>query len=174
MNVEWGANPPLLKSMNKCSGMGLAQGWKELVGVRTYVVKASEIEREWFVVDAAGKNLGRLATEIAKILRGKHKPTFTPSMDVGDHVIVINADKITVTGKKLQKKMYYSYSLYPGGLRAVRLKDMLAKHPTRVVEHAVKGMLPKNRLGRAMFKKLKVYAGGTHPHAAQKPKPLEL
>lgn len=142
--------------------------------MKTYVVKASEIEREWFVVDAAGKNLGRLATEIAVILRGKHKPTFTPSMDVGDFVIVVNADKITVTGRKLKDKMYYRHSLYPGGLTAVSLEQMLAKHPTRVVEHAVKGMLPKNRLGRAMIKKLKVYAGGAHPHAAQKPRALEL
>jgi len=140
--------------------------------VKTYVVKGSEIQREWFVVDAAGQNLGRLATRIATILRGKHKPIYTPSMDVGDFVIIINADKITVTGNKLQEKMYYRHSLYPGGLRETSLQKMLATHPARVIEFAVKGMLPKNRLGRAMVKKLKVYAGATHPHAAQKPKPL--
>jgi large subunit ribosomal protein L13 len=145
-----------------------------LLSVKTYTAKPSEIEREWFVVDAAGKNLGRLATEVATILRGKHKPTFTPSMDTGDFVIVINADKITVTGNKLLQKMYYSYSGYPGGLRATSLERMLAKHPTRVIEHAVRGMLPKNRLGRRMFRKLKVYAGNSHPHQAQKPTPLAL
>jgi large subunit ribosomal protein L13 len=149
-------------------------GWKELARVKTYSIKASEIEREWFVVDAQGQNLGRLATRIATILRGKHKPTFTPGMDVGDFVIVVNADKITVTGNKMQEKMYYRHSLYPGGLRETSLESMLAKHPERVVEHAVRGMLPKNRLGRAMMKKLKVYAGGNHPHQAQKPRALEL
>jgi len=149
-------------------------GWKELARVKTYSIKASEIEREWFVVDAQGQNLGRLATRIATILRGKHKPTFTPGMDVGDFVIVMNADKITVTGNKMQEKMYYRHSLYPGGLRETSLESMLAKHPERVVEHAVRGMLPKNRLGRAMMKKLKVYAGGNHPHQAQKPRALEL
>ena len=142
--------------------------------MKTYSVKASEIEREWFVVDAAGKNLGRLATEIATILRGKHKPIFTPSMDVGDFVVVVNADKITVTGRKLKDKMYYRHSLYPGGLKAVSLEVMLQKHPTRVLRYAVRGMLPKNRLGRRIIKKLKVYAGSSHPHAAQKPKPLEI
>jgi large subunit ribosomal protein L13 len=142
--------------------------------VKTFVVKAGDIEREWFVVDAAGKNLGRLATQIAAILRGKHKPTFTPSLDVGDFVIVINADKITVTGNKLQDKKYYRYSLYPGGLREQSLATVLARHPERAIEHAVRGMLPKNRLGRAMIKKLKVYAGNSHPHAAQKPRPLEF
>jgi len=137
-------------------------------------VKASEIEREWFIVDAAGKNLGRLATRIATILRGKHKPIYTPSMDVGDHVIVINAEKIAVTGRKLESKYYYRHSLYPGGLTAVRLDEMLAKHPTRVIQHAVKGMLPKNKLGRKMLKKLRVYAGPDHPHQAQCPEPLEF
>lgn len=141
---------------------------------KTFAIKASEIEREWFVVDAEGKNLGRLATQIATILRGKHKPTFTPSMDVGDFVIVVNAEKVVVTGRKLEQKMYYRYSGYPGGLTETRLDRMLAKHPTRVIEHAVKGMLPKNRLGRAMIKKLKIYAGDSHPHAAQKPKALDL
>lgn len=142
--------------------------------MKTYVVKASEIQREWFVVDAAGLSLGHLAVKIANILRGKHKPIYTPSMDVGDFVIVVNAGKITVTGNKLEEKAYYSYSGYPSGLKETRLRDMLVKHPTRVIEHAVKGMLPKNRLGRAMIKKLKVYAGATHPHGAQQPKPMGL
>lgn len=143
-------------------------------GVKTYAVKASEIERDWFVVDASGKTLGRLATGIATILRGKHKPAFTPGMDVGDHVVVVNAGKIVVTGRKLREKMYYRHSLHPGGLKTSSLQEMLAKHPTRVIKFAVRGMLPKNRLGRAMFKKLKVYAGASHPHAAQKPKSVEL
>ncbi|HEY74751.1 MAG TPA: 50S ribosomal protein L13 [Thermoflexia bacterium] len=142
--------------------------------MKTYVTKPSEVEREWFVVDAEGKTLGRLASEIAKILRGKHKPNYSPSVDVGDYVIVINAEKIRVTGRKLDQKYYYRHSGYPGGLKAVRLRDMLARHPTRVIEHAVRGMLPKNRLGRRMFKKLKVYAGPDHPHKAQRPKPLDL
>ncbi len=142
--------------------------------MKTYVTKPSEVEREWFVVDAEGKTLGRLASEVAKILRGKHKPNYSPSVDVGDYVIVINAEKIRVTGRKLDQKFYYRHSGYPGGLKAVRLRDMLAKHPTRVIEHAVRGMLPKNRLGRRMFKKLKVYAGPDHPHKAQRPKPLDL
>lgn len=142
--------------------------------MKTYAVKASEIEREWFVVDATGKNLGRLATEIASILRGKHKPSFSPSMDVGDFVIVVNAGKVTVTGRKLESKMYYRHSLYPGGLTAVDMQTMLDKHPERVLEHAVRGMLPKNRLGRRMYKKLKVYASATHPHQAQKPATLEF
>ena len=142
--------------------------------MKTYAVKASEIERDWFVVDASGKTLGRLATGIATILRGKHKPAFTPGMDVGDHVVVVNAGKIVVTGRKLREKMYYRHSLHPGGLKTSSLQEMLAKHPTRVIKFAVRGMLPKNRLGRAMFKKLKVYAGASHPHAAQKPKSVEL
>ncbi len=142
--------------------------------MNTYVVKQGEIERTWFVVDAEGQNLGRLATRIATILRGKHKPMYTPSMDVGDFVIVINAGKVQVTGTKLDDKMYYRHSLYPGGLKAVSLQRMLQTHPERVLEHAIRGMLPKNKLGRAMFKKLKVYAGATHPHTAQKPQLLEL
>lgn len=142
--------------------------------VNTYVVKQGEIERTWYVIDAEGQNLGRLATRVATVLRGKHKPTYTPSMDVGDFVIVINADKVEVTGNKLQDKRYYRHSLYPGGLKEVSLQRMLATHPERVIEHAVRGMLPKNKLGRAMYRKLKVYAGADHPHAAQKPQPLEL
>jgi len=142
--------------------------------VKTFTVKAGEIERRWYVVDAQGKTLGRLATQIARILRGKHKPIFTPHLDVGDYVIVINAEKIHVTGKKLDTKMYYRYSGYRGGLKSVVLSEQLQKHPDRVIRHAVRGMLPKNRLGRAMLKKLKIYAGDKHPHAAQRPEPLEL
>jgi large subunit ribosomal protein L13 len=142
--------------------------------VRTYTLKEKDIQREWYVVDAAGKTLGRLATEIAKILRGKHKPYYTPHMDCGDYVIVINADKIRVTGRKLDQKMYYWHSGYPGGLKSVTLRRQLQTHPERVLQAAVRGMLPKNRLGRKMFKKLKVYASPEHPHQAQQPKPLEL
>jgi len=147
---------------------------KEWFHVKTYVLKASEIDRQWFVVDAEGQNLGRLATRIATILRGKHKPTYTPSMDMGDFVIVVNADKVTVTGGKMDDKKYYRYSGYPGGLRETSLRDMLERHPERVLEAAVRGMLPKNRLGRKMIKKLKVYAGSTHPHSAQQPKELAV
>lgn len=142
--------------------------------MKTYSIKQADIQREWYVVDAAGQNLGRLATRIATVLRGKHKPIFTPSMDTGDFVIVVNADKVTVTGRKLDQKMYYRYSGYPGGLTETSLRRMLQTHPTRVIEYAVRGMLPKNRLGRAMIKKLKAYAGGAHPHAAQQPKSLEM
>jgi large subunit ribosomal protein L13 len=142
--------------------------------VKTYVTKPDEVQREWFVVDAAGKTLGRLATEIARILRGKHKPIYSPMIDVGDYVIVINAEKVRVTGRKLTEKFYYRHSGYPGGFKQISLRDLLARHPTRVIEYAVWGMLPKNALGRRMFKKLKVYAGPEHPHQAQNPKPLEL
>lgn len=142
--------------------------------MKTYVTKPGEVEREWFVVDAEGKTLGRLATGIARILRGKHKPSYSPAVDVGDYVIVLNAEKVRVTGRKLDQKFYYRHSGYPGGLREISLRDQLAKHPTRVIEHAVRGMLPKNPLGRRMLKKLKVYAGTDHPHSAQQPRPLEL
>jgi len=142
--------------------------------VRTYSAKASDIQREWWVVDAAGQTLGRMATRIATILRGKHKPMFTPHMDCGDHVIVINAGKIQVTGKRLDQKVYYRHSGYPGGLKSITLRDQLQKHPTRAIQIAVRGMLPKNRLGRQMIKKLRVYASDTHPHEAQQPKVLEL
>jgi large subunit ribosomal protein L13 len=142
--------------------------------VKTFVTKPSEVEREWFVVDAEGKTLGRLATRVARILRGKHKPNFSPAVDVGDYVIVVNADKIHVTGRKLDQKMYYRHSGYPGGLKEITLRNQLAKNPAYVIEHAVRGMLPKNRLGRRMFKKLKVYAGPDHRHQAQTPKVLEL
>jgi large subunit ribosomal protein L13 len=142
--------------------------------VKTYTVRKGDIKREWYVVDAQGKTLGRLASEIAKILRGKHKPIYVPHLDCGDYVIVVNAEKVRVTGRKLDQKFYYRHSGYPGGLKSISLRDQLQKHPTRVLEAAVRGMLPKNRLGRAIIKKLKVYAGGSHPHQAQQPKALEL
>ena len=142
--------------------------------MRTFTAKTEEIERRWFVVDAEGQTLGRLASRIAPILRGKHKPIYTPHVDCGDYVIVINAEKVRVTGRKLDQKFYYRHSGYPGGLKSISLRDQLDKHPERVIEAAVRGMLPKNKLGRRMFKKLKVYAGDAHPHQAQQPKPLEL
>jgi large subunit ribosomal protein L13 len=142
--------------------------------MKTYVINPSEVEREWYVVDATGQTLGRLASRVATVLRGKHKPVYSPSVDTGDHVIVINADKIHVTGRKLDQKIYYRYSGYPGGLKETTLRNMLDKRPTRVIRLAVRGMLPKNRLGRQMLKKLKIYAGPDHPHAAQQPKPLVL
>ena len=142
--------------------------------MKTYTVRKGDIKREWYVVDAQGKTLGRLASEIAKILLGKHKPVYVPHLDCGDYVIVVNAEKVRVTGKKLDQKFYYRHSGYPGGLKSINLRDQLQKHPTRVLEAAVRGMLPKNRLGRAMIKKLKVYAGDSHPHQAQHPRALEL
>ena len=141
---------------------------------QTYTPVREQIERQWFVIDATDMNLGRLATRIAHILRGKHKATFSPHIDMGDCVIVLNANKITVTGNHLDEKMYYRHTGFPGGLREINLRDQLARHPERVLMAAVRGMLPHNRLGRAMFKKLKVYAGTDHPHAAHKPKKLEL
>ena len=140
--------------------------------MKTYMPNPSQVERKWYVVDAEGKTLGRLASEVAKVLRGKNKAIFTPHADCGDYVIVVNAEKITVTGKKLDQKMYYHHSDYVGGMKETNLKDMLAKHPDRVIEHAVKGMLPKGPLGREMYKKLFVYAGPDHKHAAQKPEEL--
>ncbi len=141
---------------------------------KTYAPKPGDIEREWWVVDAEGQTLGRLATQIATILRGKNKPIFAPNTDTGDYVIVINCEKIVTTGNKLDDKIYYRHSKYNGGLSSITLRRQLEKFPDRVIELAVKGMLPKNALGRQMFKKLKVYAGSSHPHAAQNPKPLEL
>ena len=138
----------------------------------TAMPKEDEIDRKWFLVDAEGKVLGRLATRVAHVLRGKHKPTFAPHLDVGDHVVVINAEKVQLTGRKLTDKMYRWHSGYIGGLREVSAERMLKSHPERVVEWAVQGMLPKGRLGRAMARKLKVYRGADHPHAAQKPEPL--
>ncbi|ADU96352.1 50S ribosomal protein L13 [Thermovibrio ammonificans] len=142
--------------------------------MKTFMQKKEEVQREWFLVDATGKTLGRLASEIAKILMGKHKPTYTPHVDGGDFVVVINADKIHVTGRKLEKKIYYKHTLYPGGLKETKLKDMLKEKPEEVIRLAVKGMLPKNKLRDRRMKRLKVYAGSEHPHGAQNPKPLEL
>jgi large subunit ribosomal protein L13 len=142
--------------------------------VRTFTAKTAEIERDWYVVDAEGQTLGRLASRIAPIIKGKHKPIYTPHLDCGDYVIVINADKVRVTGQKMEQKFYYRHSGYPGGLKSISLRDQLATYPERVLQSAVKGMLPKNKLGRRMIKKLKVYAGDSHPHEAQQPKPLEL
>jgi len=139
---------------------------------KTYYPKAGEVTREWYAVDAAGQNLGRLATRVARALLGKDKPHFTPGVDVGDFVVVYNAEKVAVTGKKLDDKLYYRASGYPGGLKSVSLREQLARHPERVLQSAVWGMLPHNRLGRKLLKKLKVYAGPDHPHASQKPRPL--
>lgn len=141
---------------------------------KTYVTKEEDVQREWYVVDASGQTLGRLAAQVASVLRGKHKPIYSPSVDAGDFVIVVNAEKVHVTGRKLDQKMYYRHSGYPGGLKEITLRNLLQQHPTRVIEHAVQGMLPKNRLGRQVFKHLKVYAGSEHPHEAQQPKTLEL
>ncbi len=135
--------------------------------MRTYSTKASDIERRWWVIDASGKTLGKLATEAARLLRGKNKPIYSTHLDTGDFVVIINAAKVHVTGKKAEEKIYYHHTHYPGGLKSVTLAKLLDTHPTRVIEHAVKGMLPQNRQGRAMFRRLKVYAGNTHPHQAQ-------
>lgn len=142
--------------------------------MKTFTATPSTIKREWCVVDATDKTLGRLATELAFRLRGKHKPEFTPNMDTGDHMVVINAEKIKVTGKKLNDKMYYHHTGYIGNLKSINLAKLLDEHPERVLQAAVKGMLPKNPLGRAMFRKLHVYAGPEHPHEAQQPTQLEL
>lgn len=135
--------------------------------MKTYSPKAKDIKQEWHLIDASGETLGRLASRIAILLMGKHKPIYATHLDTGDYVVVINASKVRVTGKKAEQKIYYSHSGYPGGLKSKAFKDVLSTHPTRVIEFAVKGMLPHNRLGRAMFKKLKVYPGGEHPHHAQ-------
>jgi large subunit ribosomal protein L13 len=142
--------------------------------MKTYSAKPGEITREWYLVDAEGKTLGRLATQIADTLRGKRKPQYTPHVDTGDFVIVVNADKVAVTGNKLDQKRYYRHSGYPGGLRSRTLRDQLERRPTEVIRVAVKGMLPKNKLARQQITKLKIYAGPEHPHAAQNPKPLNL
>jgi len=141
---------------------------------KTFTATEDSIDRKWYIVDATGHTLGRLSTEIANVLRGKNKPIYTPSMDTGDYVIVINAEKIKVTGKKLDQKIYYHHSEYVGGMKETKLKDMLAKHPERVIEFAVKGMLPKGPLGRQMYRKLHVYAGPDYKQAAQKPEVLEI
>ncbi len=140
----------------------------------TYVAKPADIQRKWFVVDADGLTLGRLASEVAKVLRGKHKPEYTPFLDTGDYVIVVNADKVVLTGNKLDKKMYRYHTQYPGGLKEIKYRVLMQKKPEKAIELAVKGMLPKNSLGRQMFRKLKVYAGPEHNHTAQKPETLTL
>ena len=142
--------------------------------MKTFSAKPQDIRREWHLVDATDKTLGRLATEVARRLRGKHKPEFTPHVDTGDHVVVVNAEKIKVTGRKMEQKIYHHHTGYIGNLKSISLEDLLEKHPERVIEKAVKGMMPKNKLGRAMYKKLHVYAGSEHPHAAQQPAALEL
>jgi large subunit ribosomal protein L13 len=140
---------------------------------KTYIPKAAEITHQWYLVDANGQNLGRLATRIAGVLLGKHKPSFTPGMDTGDFVVVINAERVAVTGNKLEDKYYYRYSGYPSGMKKITLRDQLEKHPDRVLRRAVWGMLPHNKYGRSLLRKLKVYAGSEHPHAAQQPVALE-
>ncbi len=142
--------------------------------MKTVSIRAQDVEHAWLVVDAEDKTLGRLATEIARRLRGKHKPEYTPHVDTGDFIIVINAEKVRVTGKKTSDKIYYRHSGYPGGIKAISFEHLRDSHPEQIIERAVKGMLPRNPLGRAMFKKLKVYAGPQHPHSAQQPQTLEL
>lgn len=142
--------------------------------MKTYQAKKEEVEHQWYLVDAEGKVLGRLATELAKILRGKNKPIYTPHVDTGDFVIVVNAGKVALTGKKMKDKIYYHHTGYPGGIRKMTAEKLLAKKPTEMIRIAVKGMLPKNSLGRQMIQKLKIYAGAKHPHEAQKPVPLQL
>jgi large subunit ribosomal protein L13 len=145
-----------------------------LLAMKTYVATPADRERNWLLVDASGQTLGRLATQIADALRGKRKPTYTPHVDTGDFVVVVNAEKISVSGNKRQEKRYYRHSGYPGGLRSRTLEEMLARRPEEVIRHAVKGMLPRNRLARKQLTKLKVYAGPEHPHAAQQPQPMEI
>ncbi|MCJ7704295.1 MAG: 50S ribosomal protein L13 [Desulfobacterales bacterium] len=142
--------------------------------MKTYQAKKEEVEHQWYLVDAQGKVLGRLATELAKILRGKNKPIYTPHVDTGDFVIVVNAGKVALTGKKMKDKIYYHHTGYPGGIKEMSAEKLLAKKPTEMIRIAVKGMLPKNSLGRQMIQKLKIYAGAKHPHEAQKPVPLQL
>ncbi len=142
--------------------------------MKTFSAKPAEVQRDWYIVDAEGKTLGRLAAEIARRLRGKHKPEYTPHVDTGDYIVVVNAEKVRVTGRKATDKVYYHHTGYVGNLKSITFEKLIAKAPERVIELAVKGMLPKNPLGRAMFKKLKVYAGTEHKHAAQQPKPLDI
>jgi large subunit ribosomal protein L13 len=142
--------------------------------MKTFSAKAGEVNRDWYVVDASDKTLGRLASEIAHRLRGKHKPEYTPHVDTGDYIVVINAEKVRVTGKKASDKVYHHHTGYPGGLKSITFEKLIDKAPERVIQGAVKGMLPRNPLGRAMFKKLKVYAGSEHPHAAQQPQALNI
>ncbi len=142
--------------------------------MKTFSAKPETVKRDWYVVDASGKTLGRLATEIARRLRGKHKPEYTPHVDTGDYIIVVNAGDVKVTGRKLQDKMYYRHTGYIGNLKSTNLEKLLAEKPERAIQYAVKGMMPKNPLGRAMYKKLRVFAGAEHPHEAQQPKPLDI
>lgn len=142
--------------------------------MKSFIAKPHEVERNWYVVDAEGVTLGRMASQVASILRGKNKVTYTPHVDCGDYVIIVNAEKVAVTGKKRQEKIYKRHTGYPGGLREMTFEQLMAKHPTEVVRHAVKGMLPSGKLGRQMYKKLKVYAGPDHEHIAQKPQKLEI
>ncbi len=142
--------------------------------MKTFMPKAETVERKWYIVDAEGQTLGRLTSEVAKVLIGKHKPVFTPHVDTGDHVIIINADKVVLTGKKLDQKLYRYHTGHPGGLKEIKYKDMMKNKPEEVVMHAVKGMLPKNKLGSKMLKKLRVYRGAEHNHTAQKPEVLEI
>ncbi len=142
--------------------------------MKTFSAKPETVKRDWYVVDAQGKTLGRLATEVASRLRGKHKPEYTPHVDTGDYIVIVNAEKIQVTGNKSADKMYYRHTGYPGGIRSINFADLIERKPEMVIEKAVKGMLPKNPLGRAMFSKLKVYAGAEHPHAAQQPQELNI
>ncbi len=140
---------------------------------KTYYPKAGEVSRDWYIVDANGQNLGRLASKIATVLMGKHKPQFTPGVDIGDFVVVVNCERITVTGKKLDDKIYYHHTGYPGGIKEINLRDQLARHPERVIKSAVWGMVPHNKYGRKLMKKIKIYAGPDHPHGPQNPKALE-
>jgi len=142
--------------------------------MKTYSAKAENVQRDWYVVDATGKTLGRLASEIAHRLRGKHKPEYTPHVDTGDYIVVVNAGRVRVTGAKATDKMYHHHTGYPGGIRSISFEKLIDKAPERVIQRAVKGMLPRNPLGRAMFSKLKVYAGSEHPHAAQQPRALDI
>jgi large subunit ribosomal protein L13 len=142
--------------------------------MKTFSAKPAEVKRDWYVIDATDKTLGRLATEVARRLRGKHKPEYTPHVDTGDYIVIVNAEKVRVTGRKSSDKMYYHHSGYPGGIKSASFDKMVEKAPERIIEIAVKGMLPKNPLGRAMYRKLKVYAGPQHNHAAQQPQPLEI
>lgn len=142
--------------------------------MKTFSAKPETVTRDWYVIDAAGQTLGRLASEVARRLRGKHKPEYTPHVDTGDYIVVVNAEKVHVTGNKRTDKVYYHHTGYPGGIKDINFEKLIAEHPTRVIEKAVKGMLPKNPLGRQMYRKLKVYAGDAHEHQAQQPKPLQI
>jgi len=142
--------------------------------MKTFTAKPESVQRDWFIIDAEGKTLGRMATEVARRLRGKHKPEYTPHVDTGDYIVIINAEKVTVTGNKAQDKMYYRHSGYPGGIKEINFADLQDRKPEMIIEKAVKGMLPKGPLGRAMFRKLKVYAGAEHKHAAQQPQVLDI